>query len=442
MEIDIVLTADYLITMNEKEGIIEKGAIGIKGEKIVYVGRNDEFLASNNDYISYNFPHHILMPGLINTHTHLPMTLFRGLADDLSLKEWLEKYIFPAESKFISPETVRYATALAISEMLLSGTTTLADGYFFEDEILAEAKRCGIRGVFAQGIIDCPAPGVPDPKDNLSIAKRFLEKNPPHGKQRGAIFAHSPYTCSKETLIRAKELSREMNALYFIHVAETRWEVEWVKEHFQGLTPVRFLNDLGILDDKTVLVHAIYVDEGEQEIIKETGAGISICTEGEMKLASGIPPLMGYIEKAIPVGLGTDGAASNNDLDMFSEMDVTAKIHKLKANDPSLFKAEDILELATIGGAKALGLEDQIGSIEPGKYADIIAINYRAPHMYPIYNPYSQIVYTGASREVEFVMVSGEVLVEKGKLVKTDLYNLFEELEKITSQIKGLGKNK
>jgi len=437
--IDLLIEGGIILPMDSSNVRISDGWVAV--DKGIIIG-----VAATGD----NLPWHpkeridardcIVMPGLVNTHTHMPMTLFRGLADDLPLDVWLNEYMFPAEADHITPETVGPATRLACAEMLLSGTTTCCDGYFHEDEVAEAAAESGIRSVLAQGVIDFPAPGVPDPSKNVDHAVSFVEKwQGKHCRISPSVFCHSPYTCSDNTLIRAKEVADERQILFQIHAAETRAEYDQSKAA-KGASPIEYLNRLGLLNTNTLLVHAVWVDEKDIELISKKGAHISVTTESEMKLASGIAPVPRFIESGIPLGIGTDGCASNNDLDLFQEMDTTAKLHKVNMGDSSVMGAQTVLRAATIGGAKAIGLGEQIGSLEVGKLADVIIVDTRKPHLTPMYSEISHLVYTVRGADVRDVFVSGEQLVRDGRLLSLDLECIIDEVAAIGAKIQSTGR--
>ncbi len=428
---DSVIYNASIITVNPDFDIIPDGVIGIKDGRIATVEARDvnPTLPSASERIDGQGG--IVMPGLVNTHTHLPMTLFRGLADDLPLLTWLNEHIFPAEKTMLCPETVYAGALLACAEMLLSGTTCCCDGYFYEDDAAKAIAISGIRAVAAQGVIDFPAPGVPDPSLNIQAASAFVDKwQGVSPTITPSIFCHSPYTCSSETLKAAKKATREYDVLFQIHVAETKAEREHcLAEH--GVTPVRYLANLGMLDQKTLLVHAIWVDDEDIEIIAQNGANVSVTTESEMKLASGIAPLPEFIKSGVTVGLGTDGCASNNDLDLFREMDVTAKLHKVNSCDPCVADAQTILKLATIGGANAIGLDHLIGSVEPGKQADLIIIDTNKPHLTPVYNLPSLIVYSASGADVRDVLVDGKTVLRNRQLLTSDVNKIMANVNRM-----------
>ncbi len=405
---------------------IPDGAVAITGTRIAAVGSGLE-MAEWTAIETIDARGGIIMPGLINTHTHLPMSLFRGLADDLPLMAWLNEHIFPAEASHINPETVGLGTRLSIAEMLLSGTTTCCDGYFHEDTVAQAVLESGIRAVLGHGVIDFPAPGVPDPGKNVQTAGDFCDK----WRGRSAlitpsIFCHSPYTCSAATLKKAKAAASERGLLFQIHVAETKAEKEQIQaEH--GLTPIQYLDRLGLLDAKTLLVHAVWLEESDIELIAARGAAVAHNPESNMKLAAGIAPVAAMLAARIPVGLGTDGCASNNDLDLFSEMDTAAKLHKVYLLDPTRLDAGTVLDMTTSSGARALGLEQEIGTLEIGKQADLIIIDTQKPHLTPMYNPISHLVYSVRGADVRHVFVAGKMLVKDRSLLTMDLESLLKQ---------------
>lgn len=377
----------------------------------------------------------LLLPGLVNTHTHLPTTLFRGLADDLPLDVWLNDHIFPAEARFINPETVHYGTLLGCMEMLLSGTTTCCDGYFLEDHVAGAVFESGMRAILGQGVIDFPAPGVPDPSKNIAEAVTFIDKWA--GKTERitpSLFCHSPYTCSLETLKKASRAALAKRVLFQIHAAETKAETKQCLKN-SGLSPIRYLDSHGILTENTLLAHCVWVDSADIEIIARQKAAVAHNPESNMKLASGIAPVVSFLEHGINTGLGTDGCASNNDLDMFQEMGSAARLHKVHDLDPVVMDARTVLEMATIGGARAMGLDHEIGSIEPGKQADLIVIDLSSPHLTPMYNPVSHLVYAVKGSDVRDVFVAGEPLVRDHNLVKLDAEDTMQHVCSIAETI-------
>lgn len=413
MEYDTLISNGLLLTMEEGLPVVEEGAVLIKDGIIEACGRTVEFSSVN---VKTRIPadQKMILPGLINCHTHLPMSMFRGLADDLPLDVWLNDHIFPAEAKYLNPESVEKWSRHSCIEMLLSGTTTCCDGYFYEASVAKAVMASGIRAVTGQGIIDFPAPGVPDPRQNVRTAIEFVEQfKDVSPRLYPSIFCHSPYTCSKKTLVAAKQAAHSLGVLFQIHVAETKNEKKMV-QGIGKMSIVEYLESMGILDEKTLLVHSVWIDDRDIAMIKKNHAAVAHCPESNMKLASGIAPVPRLIEKGVPVGLGTDGCASNNDHDLFAEMDTAAKLHKVALLDPCVMDARTTLKMATIQGAKAIGLGHVTGSLEKGKRADLILVDRDKPHMIPMYDPYSSLVYSAKASDVSLVMVDGIVLVRQG----------------------------
>jgi len=426
-----------ILTMDDAFKTITSGAIGIMQGKIerIHSWLPDQPLPKAKAHLDAHGA--IVMPGLINSHTHLPMSLYRGLADDLPLEQWLQEHMFPVEARFSTAENIPWAVRLSCAEMLLGGITTCCDGYFWADRIADTVSGVGLRAVLAQGVIDFPAPGVPDPVENIAVAKAFtgqwLNKST---LIRPSIFCHSPYTCSADTLTAARRVADDAGVLFQIHVAETRSEAENCRaEH--GCSPIGYLHRLGLLNQNTLLVHAIWVDDQDIEIITQSNAAIAHCPESNMKLASGIAPLPKFIEAGIRVGLGTDSSASNNDLDLFKEMDMTAKLHKVSTMDPTIMDAQTVLSLTTGLGARTLGLGDRIGTIAVGKQADLVVLDPNQPHLTPMYHPASHLVYAAAASDVRHVMIDGRWVVRDKELLTIDLDEVLFEANRIAADIKG-----
>jgi 5-methylthioadenosine/S-adenosylhomocysteine deaminase len=436
MNYDIIIYNGTLVTLNSEFDIIENGIIYIKDQKLKRIEGQAHALDPSKAEKTIDAKGAIVLPGLVNTHTHLPMSLFRGLADDLPLHEWLENHIFPAEAKHINPETVWVSTRLACAEMILSGTTTCCDGYFFEDDVARAVSDSGLRAILGQGVIDFPAPGVPNPVDNINHALAYTEKWLEGSKLiRPSIFCHSPYTCSSETLQKAKKAAASKNLLFQLHVAETKQEWDRVNsEH--GLSPIQYLDRIGILDQDTLLVHCVWIDDRDVETVASRKSAVSHNPESNMKLASGIAPVQSLMEAGIAVGLGTDGCASNNTLDLFQAMDMTAKLHKVHSLDPTALDAKTVLQMATIDGARAIGLDQQIGSLEVGKQADIIIIDTCRPHLTPMYHPSSHLVYTANGNDVKTSIIAGRVVMEDGKLVSMNLADILEKINAIAESVR------
>jgi 5-methylthioadenosine/S-adenosylhomocysteine deaminase len=423
MTYDLVIHNGTIVTVNATFEIIPDGLLCIKAGKLQRIeSRSDnQTLPAAKEALDAGGG--LIMPGLVNTHTHLPMTLFRGLADDLPLDIWLNKHIFPAEGAHINPDNVRWGALLACAEMLLSGTTTCCDG-------------SGMRAVLAQGVIDFPAPGVPDPMENIKIPQAFCAKwHNPTSLITPSTFCHSAYTCSAETLKKAKAHCVDNGLLFQIHAAETQNEWQQIQDEHQ-FTPIEYLERLGILDEDTLLIHCVWINDEDIEIIAARNASVSHNPESNAKLAAGIAPVPKLLTAGITVGLGTDGCASNNNLDMLHEMDMVAKLHKVDTFDPTMMNATTVVKMATIEGARAIGLGAHIGSLEVGKQADLIVIDTQTPHLTPIYHPESHMVYTAKSSDVRDVVVDGCVLVKDRNVLSLDVEEIMAKVREIAGDIK------
>jgi len=432
---DTIIYNTTIVTVNTAFDILDRGMIGIRNGRILEIANMPDGIDISAGIEVIDAAGGIVMPGLINTHTHMPMTLFRGLADDLPLDVWLNQYIFPAEGTWINPENVRLGTALACAEMLLSGTTTVCGGYFHEDVVAEIVNQAGIRGVLGQGVIDFPAPGVPDASDNIKSALSFTQKWQDVSPMiEPSIFCHSPYTCSQKTIQAAKSAARSQSVLFQIHAAETAQEKDLI-EGCGDMSPIQYLDHMGVLDEQTLLVHSVWVDDRDIEIIANSGAAVSHNPESNMKLASGIAPVHKFLSAGIPVGLGTDGCASNNDMDMFQGMDMAAKLHKAYTLDPTVMDAGSVLKMATIEAARAMGLDRRIGSLETGKEADLIILDTHQPHLVPMYNPVSQIVYSARGSDVRDVMVAGKMLVRNRTLTSLDQDDILNKMNALSRDI-------
>jgi 5-methylthioadenosine/S-adenosylhomocysteine deaminase len=425
-KVDCLILNGTVLTMDAAGTCIDNGGVAVKDGRIVSLGTGGQLRALMAEE-TLDALGGIIMPGLVNAHTHLPMALFRGFADDLPLEQWLNGHIFPAEAAHITPENVGLGTRLSIAEMLLGGTTTCCDGYFLAQHIAEAVGEVGLRAVIGQGIIDFPAPGMPDPKANVDSAKAFVQAWQGRSDRiHPSIFCHSLYTCSAETLQAAKQATEKFGALFQIHVAETRAEARLCYET-HGCSPIQYLERLGLLNRRTLLMHAVWVDEADIRIIRRQGVSVAHCPESNMKLASGIAPVSDLLAAGVTVALGTDGCASNNDLDLWSEMDIAAKLHKVHHLDSTVMDADTVLRLATIQGARALGLEREIGTLEVGKQADIIVIDTRQPHLTPMYHPQSHLVYAVHATDVRHVMIAGRQVVRDRQLLTIDQDVLIRE---------------
>ena len=437
--LDTVIFNCTVLTVDPAFSILDDGFVGIRNGRIVQVASRQGDTPLPDAKQAVDACRGIVLPGLVNAHTHLPMSLFRGLADDLPLPVWLNEHIFPAEAAHIIPEPVRLGTLLSCAELLLSGTTTCCDGYFLEDYVAEAVSGTGLRALLGQGVIDFPAPGVPDPKDNVNHAVAFVDRwQHVSSRLRPSIFAHSPYTCSAETLKAAKHAASDRGLLFQIHVAETRQELQNIRSE-KNDTPVAYLDRLGILDPDTLLVHAVWLDESDLAHISRQGAKLVHCPESNMKLASGVASVPQWIDHGLAVGIGTDGCASNNNLDLLKEMDMAAKLHKVYSGAPTVMDAATVLKMATLEGARAIGMEKEIGSLEVGKQADLVIMDAFKPHLFPLYNPISHIVYSASGSDVRDVMVAGEFLVRHRHLTTIDIDDVMDQVHRLARQIQQKG---
>ena len=418
-QVVLIVTGGTVVTMDAAGRIVPNGAVAIDGTDIVAVDTAEAVAKQFRGRETIDATGQIVMPGLINTHTHAPMVLYRGLADDLSLTEWLNKYIFPAEAKTVSPEFVRAGTRLALAEMIESGTTTFADMYYFEEEIARETKEAGMRGVLGQTIIQFPVADAKTPADGLARAETFISQFKDDPLITPAVAPHALYTLDGPTLKAARDLSKRYSVPTLIHVAETRDEVQTARERFRG-SPVAYLDSLGFLGPGVLAAHGVWVSDADIAILKARSVGVSHNPESNMKLASGAAPVPAYLRADIAVGLGTDGAASNNDLDMFEAMRFAALLHKHQTIDPRALSAKSTLEMATIRGARALGMDRAIGSLEARKHADLITVSMSGARQTPMYDPLSHLVYVSHGDDVQNTIVNGRVLMRARKLQTLD----------------------
>jgi 5-methylthioadenosine/S-adenosylhomocysteine deaminase len=417
--VDIIIKADYVLTMDEALTVIPKGAIVVKGETILSVGPYAELRKRYRAEKVISGRGKVAFPGLINTHTHAAMVYFRGLADDLPLKVWLEEHIWPAEGKWLSPEFVGDAVELACLEMLKAGITLYHDMYFYGDAAAHATKKIGMRAVIGAGIVDFPSKTASTPDEYLSNAEQFIRQWINDGLVIPAVAPHSPYACAPENMTRARNLAERYEAPFHVHLSETQWEVKEVRDRY-GQTPIALLESIGVLDDHVIAAHCVWPTDEEIDILARKKVGVAHCIESNLKLASGIAPVPKMLRAGVRVAFGTDGAASNNGLDILSEMSTAAKVHKAVSGDATALDAKQAFLMATRQGAEVLGLGNRTGSIEEGKAADIVVANLRKPHLTPIYDVYSHIVYSMSASDIETVLVNGKVVVEKGRLATAD----------------------
>lgn len=417
--VDLLITGGTVVTMDKDRRLIENGAIAVKNGEIVKVGTSAELAKKYRAARTIDANGKVIIPGLINTHTHVPMVLFRGISDDLDLNDWLTKYIFPAEAKNVTEPFVRAGTRLGLAEMIRGGTTTYCDMYYFEDAVADETSKAGVRGVLGETIIDF---AVADNKTNeqaMAYSERFINKWKGDKLIVPAMAPHAPYTVSTEHLKAIRKLSDKTNAPVVIHVAETKKERDDIAKQY-GATPMAYLDKIGFLTNRVIAAHTIWLTDAEIDTMKRIGVGSAHCPQSNMKLASGVAPVPQMLAKDVAVGLGTDGAASNNDLNMWEEMDTAAKLHKLTSGDPKTLPAEQAFEMATIRGARALHLDNITGSLEEGKRADIVIVDFDDLNQTPFYNVYSHLVYATKADDVRTVIINGRIVMLDRKLLTLD----------------------
>ena len=422
---DWIIRARYVLTMDPQHRLIENGAVAIGGDSILAGGPASEIASRYTAQRTLDRPDALIMPGMIDTHTHAAMSLFRTIADDKRLQDWLSNYIFPAESKNVTPDFVKWGTELACLEMSLAGITTYTDMYYFEDTVAAVTKRAGLRGVLGQSVIGFPAPDYKTWKDAVAGAERYIRNYKDDPLIVPAIAPHAIYTTPDEALVAAHRLALKYNAPLLIHVSETKKEVDdaMAKRH---MTPPEVLASLGVLDGRVVAAHCVWVNDKDIQILKNHSTGVAHCPSSNMKLASGIAPVTAMLRQGLNVGLGSDGFAGSNDTaDLILEMNIAAKLQKVARMDPEVLPAEQVVEMATIRGARVLGLEKQIGSLEAGKRADLVTISLAHSNAIPMYNVYSHVAYASKAADVQDVFVNGRLIVNNRRMLTLNQQEIY-----------------
>ena len=414
---DLIIVGGTVVTMDKDRRVIENGGMAIRHDKIVAVGTRAEIERGYYAATVTNATGSVVIPGLVNTHTHVPMTLFRGIADDMDLQEWLTKFIFPAEAKNVDEAFVRAGTWLGLAEMIRGGTTTFCDMYYFEDAIAEETKKAGVRGVLGETVLDFPAPDNKTFAEGLEYTEKFIKRWQGDPLIVPAIAPHAPYTVSEDNLTQARAMSDRLKAPLVIHLAEANTETEFIQQKHEGMRPIEFMQKIAFFNDRTIAAHVIQANAAELDILKRYNVGIAHNPQSNMKLAAGVAPVPLMLQKGLSVGLGTDGPASNNDLSLWEEMDTAAKLHKLHLSDPKVLTAEQAFTMATIGGARALHLGDLIGSLEAGKRADIAIVDFTGLHQTPVFNVYSHLVYATKSSDVSSVIINGRIVMQNRRLL-------------------------
>lgn len=423
-----------ILTMNKNREIIENGVVIIKDNIIEAVG-GEELLEKYKGTRIIDGKDGILIPGMVNTHTHAAMVVFRSLGDDVP--DRLKKYIFPLEKQLVNRNLVSLGSKYAISEMLLSGVTTFTDMYYFEDQVAMAAKEMGIRAVLGETVMNFPVPDSKEAYGGLEYGERFIKQWHNDNLITPAIAPHAPYSCDTEHLQKASCISERYNIPMIMHVSEMDYEIEKYKREY-NMTPVQYLDNIGVLNDRFIAAHLIHVTNNDIDIIEKRNIGIAHNIGANAKAGKGVPPLKEMFRRGLKVGLGSDGPMSGNTLDIITQMSLVGKIHKLFNKDRSLFPAGEIVEMATIGGARAIGMDKYIGSIEPGKKADIVIFETSSVNMQPIYDYYSVLTYSANAGNVDTVIVDGKVLVHNKSLTKFDFTKCSEQLKILRKDIKSL----
>jgi 5-methylthioadenosine/S-adenosylhomocysteine deaminase len=435
-DVDLIVTHGIVVTMDGTRAIYQDGSVAVRGDSIVAVGARGDVEGRYRAEQVIDAHGGLVLPGFINGHTHVPMTLFRGLHDDVTLNDWLYKYIFPAEKKNVNEDFVRWGTRLAAAEQIRAGVTTFADMYYFEDAVAEETKAAGMRGVLGETFIDFPAPDNKSEAEMLAYTEKFLKKWQGDPLIHAAPAPHSIYTCSQKTLQDAAGLARKYHAPILIHVAEMKKEWE-DSEKANGMSPVQYLQKIGVLGPDVVAAHCIFVDEADRKTLAQRGVGCVHNPSSNMMIASGVSPVPEMRAAGVAVGLGTDGpAGSNNDLDLMEEIDLAAKLAKITKMNPLALNAKAVVEMATIDGARAVHLEKEIGSLEVGKKADLAIISLDEPNAVPMYDIYAQIAYSLKGSDVETVVIGGRVVMRDRKLLTVDEPRVLEKAREYGKSVK------
>jgi 5-methylthioadenosine/S-adenosylhomocysteine deaminase len=434
--VDMIVSGGTLVTMDGARTILQDGSVAIKGDSIVAVGAKADIEGRYHGVETMDARGRLVLPGFINGHTHVPMTLFRGLHDDVTLNDWLYKYIFPAEAKNVNEEFVRWGTRLAAAEQIRSGVTTFADMYYFEDAVAEETKAAGMRGVLGETFIDFPAPDNKSNGEMLAYTEKFLQKWQGDALIHAAPAPHSIYTCSKKTIQDAAALATKYHAPLLMHVSEMKKEWE-DSEKANGMSPVQYLEKIGVLGPNLLAAHCIFVDEADRKLLAERQVGCVHNPSSNMMIASGVSPVPEMRAAGVAVGLGTDGpAGSNNDLDLMEEIDLAAKLAKISKMNPLALNAKAVVEMATIDGARALHMEKEIGSLEAGKKADLVLISLDEPNAVPMYDVYAQIAYSLKGSDVETVVIGGRVVMRDRKLLTVNEPAVLEKAREYGKSVK------
>ncbi|MHB8791290.1 MAG: amidohydrolase family protein [Desulfobulbaceae bacterium] len=432
--VDLILSGKYVLPMDPAQTLIQDGAVAVAGDRIVAVGPAADILARYQAAETIAEEHGLIMPGLVNVHTHAAMACFRGLADDLPLMQWLQEYIFPVEAK-LTPEIVYHSTLLSLCEMIKSGTTSFCDMYLFAADVARAAEVSGMRAWIGEVLYDFPSPNYGELENGFAYTEQLFQRYAGHPLISITVDPHAVYTCSPDLLQRLGQMAAAKNALYVIHLSENQEEIDTCFERY-GRSPVMHLEHLGLLNDRVVADHCVMVSDEEIALLALRGVKVAHCQESNMKLASGTAPVVKMLQAGVTVGIGTDGSASNNDVDMFGEMNTVAKIHKVARMDPTAMDAATTVRVATMGGASVLGADREIGSLEPGKKADLIVLDMNQPHLTPVYNPVSHLVYAARGADVIHSVIGGRLVMRHRRLLTLDEAAILAEMNRIAGDIR------
>jgi len=436
-ECDLLVAGGTVVPMVPGSEPLADGALAVRAGAIVEVGEAADLRARYRAASVLEADGGLILPGFVNTHTHLAMTLLRGLADDLPLRDWLEKHIWPTERALMTAETVVLGTRLAIAESIQAGVTCVCDMYFHAEHVAEAVAAAGLRAVVPEAMIDFPTPSCPTPEHALVKQRELWERYRTHPLIVPAVAPHSPYSVSASNLVKEAELAEELGVPLVVHVAETRWEAEKIKAE-KGVSPVAYLADLGILSERTVAAHCVHVSEADLALLAEFEVGVASNPVSNLKLASGVAPVPQMLHRGIKVGFGTDGAASNNTLDLLRDAQLACLLYKGISGDPTCMPARTVAEMLTLGGAKVLGLDDRIGTLEPGKRADVVCLAVDRPHAVPVFDPYSHIAYAARASDVCHVVVEGRTLLRDRTLVDIDVDGLLAEVRSAADRVRRL----
>jgi len=432
---DIIISGGRILMMDDKDTRIQKGAVAITGDTIIAVGTEIDIEKEYSGKKTIDAKDSLVMPGLINAHTHAAMTCFRGLADDMDLMDWLSNYILPAEAKNVDPELAYWGSLLACAEMIKSGTTTFCDMYIFEDETAQAAKSAGMRCLLGEVLYDFPSPNFQTPQEGLDYTERLIKKWADDPLVSIVVEPHALYTCSPTLLKDAKALADRYDVPLATHFLENMTEVDLIQEKL-GLKASDFLKEIGYLNERFFVFHGVYMQEEDFRLFADHGCKVVHNPESNMKLASGVAPISEMIDAGITVGLGTDGCASNNNLDMFQEMDTAAKLEKSARLDPTVMSARTVLHMATSQGAKVLGFDRLVGTLEPGKKADIVIVNLNKPHLTPLYDEYSHLVYAVNGADADTVLINGRIVMQDRRLLTINEAEAMQRVNQIAVRVR------